>query len=1074
MSTVATSVRRLRSLSGDTVALLLLGLLAFVMVVLVHSGRLYIDTRPDLYLDPGALIRESLSTWVPGTGLGTTNYDNGYLPTAALLWVFQGVGLPPWLSMRLWRFLLVAVAALGARALLVDLTARREPAGPVARVTVAVLYAINPYVVVGAATTPVMLPFALLPWLLIALRRSFARWWHGAALVGLVFFAMGGLNAGVVPAFMLLAVPLVALDAVGREGQPRRNVLRGVLASAGACAVVSAYWIVATLAALGTANAVAAATEDPRAVAAVSSYAEVLRGLGSWLVYGGDVLGPYRPGFVSYLDNPVTVVASFTLPVLAMVGAWLSRRRLRGLATALTVTGLVLMVGGHPPDDPSPFGSALLWGFDHVPGLIAFRTTSKAGALAMLGMAVLGALAADAAWPRIARQWRPWLVATTALAVALSVTPVWLGRLFPGVLEVPDYWRVASADLDTRGDDGRILALPAETNALYRWRPRGVDDFAQVLIDRPVVYNRSFPDGPADAWNSLAGVNGALQQDPVPARLLSTYSKYVGVSDLLVRNDMLWELMGAPRPAQLVSVVDHDPGLDASALYGRSGDNTLGPKNRDRDEGTLAPLMRYSVRNSSGPVRLFPVGGQLLVAGDNAALASAVWSGLVDGDRPFRLLADMDDDEVTQALDDGARVLLTDTNRRHAANDHRLDVSGPLLGPDQDHDGLRALGDQSEQTVAEYDGIASVSATASGSVFGPAPTGRPFLAVDGDDSTAWQFGDFGTGVGNSITVDFGRPRTVSRIELERPGGKGARIGTVDVEAGGRTKTVSFGVQRSVTVTFPEPVSAASVTVTVDRVDGHGANQIGLSEIRVPGLKAREFARLPELPDSVDVPVDVLLGPSTLEHESTLDRLFSLPAAATYRLRAQVTGVATARPWRTCRPLLRVDGHAVTAKAAGPMQDDTLTLRGCGEVSLAAGAHRLQKAVPAVVARVYLRDTSVAAGPTTRLAEPEWQGDNTSYRVETPASTSDRYLVVAQGWDPRWHATIDGKNAGEPVQLNGFALAWRIPAGDAHTVELTFQPQARYRIALWLSLLCVVGCGALALLGVRRRRPEVTP
>jgi hypothetical protein len=286
--------------------------------------------------------------------------------------------------------------------------------------------------------------------------------------------------------------------------------------------------------------------------------------------------------------------------------------------------------------------------------------------------------------------------------------------------------------------------------------------------------------------------------------------------------------------------------------------------------------------------------------------------------------------------------------------------------------------------------------------------------------------------------------------------------------------VSFGLKNSVAVSFPEPVAATSLTVTVDRVDGSGLNQVGLSEIRVPGLRARESARLPTLPDSVTGPVDVLLSPSALERESTLNRVFDLPAAATYRLRAQVTGVGPYRHWRKCRPLLRVDGVAVRAKAVGASPDSTLTLQGCAELRLAAGDHRLQKAVRGVVDRVYLRDSRSATTPTDRLREPAWSGGDSSYEVRTAASTTDQLLVVAQGWDPRWRATIDGEDAGPPVPLNGFALGWRIPAGDGHTVELSFQPQSRYRIALGLSLLGVVGCGALALFGVRRRRPEVAP
>jgi len=1067
--------RRTVSLRRESVVLLVLGLLSFLVMVVFRPGVLFIDTRPDVYLDPGALFRESLETWVPGTGLGTTNYDNGYLPIAGFMWVLHALGLPPWLSMRLWRWLLVVVAGLGARKLLVDLTDGR--CGTAARLAVAVLFVVNPYVLVGAATTPIMLPYALLPWLLVAIRRSFVSWWWGAALTGLVFFAMGGLNAGVVPAFMLVAVPLVAVDAVRRGGAAWFPVIRGVVASAVACLLVSVYWVVATVTALGTATAVADATEDPRAVAAVSSYGEVLRGLGSWLMYGGDSLGPYRPGFVSYLDNPVTVVASYTLPAIAMLGAWLSRSRLRKLATALMVVGLVLMVGGNPPADPSPFGAALLWGFDHVPGLIAFRTTSKAGALAMLGMAILGALGADVAWARLSTAARGWTVSGVSLMVALSVSPVLIGQLYPGRLDVPDYWQTAAGDLDDRGDAGRVLALPVESNALYRWRPRGVDDFAPVLIGRPVVYTRSFPDGPAGAWNSLAGMNYGVGANPVPGRLLSTYSKYIGATDVLLRNDMLWELMDAPRPAQVVKVAEHDPGLTASALYGQPGENTvrsqsLGPVDAaDKEEAKLAPLMRYAVDGASGPVRLFPMSGQLLVAGDNALFPSAVWSRLLDGDTLFRLLPGLDDKELSDSIAAGARIVLTDTNRRHAANDHRLGVSGPLLTADQDATGIRALGDPSEQTVAVYDGIASVSASTSGSVFGPTPTGRPFFALDGDEDTAWTMGDFGTGLGQSITVDLAAPVELTDLTIDRQLTEGARIGAVEVTAGGQTARTTFAAgAESATVRFDGPVTADSVTVKVTRIDGNGQNQVGLREIHLPGVKAREWARMPRLPEQVQIPVDLLLAPSPLEHEETLNRIFTLPAATSYTVRAQLTGVQSPKQWEKCRPLLQVDHQVVRVRAEGEGVGSTITVTGCDVLSLSAGQHRLRKAVPAVINRLYLQAGDPAAHQP-KLPDPDWTSDGTSYRVQTLPAIEEQFLVLAEGWDPRWRATIDGQDAGPAMELNGYALGWRLPAGDGHTVVLEFEPQPHYLRALWLSLASVGGCLVLGLTGwvLRRRR-----
>jgi arabinofuranan 3-O-arabinosyltransferase len=88
----------------------------------------------------------------------------------------------------------------------------------------------------------------------------------------------------------------------------------------------------------------------------------------------------------------------------------------------------------------------------------------------------------------------------------------------------------------------------------------------------------------------------------------------------------------------------------------------------------------------------------------------------------------------------------------------------------------------------------------------------------------------------------------------------------------------------------------------------------------------------------------------------------------------------------------------------------------------------------------------------------------------PATTRSRLLVVAQGYDPRWRATAGGRDLGAPLEVNGYAIGWVLPAGSARDVHVWFAPQARYEVALGVSLVSVAG---LAVLGVvlawRRRR-----
>jgi arabinofuranan 3-O-arabinosyltransferase len=1048
-----------RWLTAERLVLICGAVLGFFVLVLHDAGTTYIDTRPDLYLDPGRLLRECLSAWVPGTGLGVPNYDVGYLPSAAVVWAVQALGVEPWLSMRIWRLLLLIVAGWGARRLVADLSTSTDAVGPVARTSAALLYAANPYVVVSAATTPVMLPYALLPWLLLASRRSFVSPWTGGAAVGLVVFVMGGMNAGVVTAYMLLAVPVVGLYAWRRQGLSGRSVFVGLLVSGTAALFASAYWVTASLISFGTASVVAGATESPTTIAATSSFAEVMRGLGGWLLYGSDQLGPFRPGFTSYLTNPAVIVATFTLPVLAMVGAGISRAPLRFLAAGLTILGVLLMVGAHPVGDPSPFGRLLRWGFESVPGLIAFRTTGKAGAIAVLGLTLLAAVGVEAAVRRATRPALALLAPPLVAVLGLSVIPAWTGDLLPGRLDVPSYWRVAAQDLDTRGGSQRVLFVPGETNAVYRWRPRGVDDPVIALTQRRAIYTRSFADGPSSAWNSLLGMSQAMLDVRVPTRLVSAYARYVGASDVVARNDMVWEVMGAPRPATVDAALEDDTGLEPSALYGDAGRNVADGVAARPEEAFLAPVVRYAVADPAGPVSIAPAEGHLVIAGDNAALPAAIWAGLLDGERPFRLLAHTTSESLEETLAADGHVVLTDTNRRRVANYRRLDVTGPLLPADVDAVQSAAIGSVDDQTVAVYRGLASVSASSSGSAFGPTPSGRPYLAFDGDPGTAWEFGDFGTAVGQQLSVRFEQPITTQEVTLRRPRSLGARVESVAVSLGGSTARATFVAGDVATARFGVAATGETLTLRIDSVAGSGINQVGISEVESADVETEELTRLPLLPATVGDPVSVLLTRSSAEREERIGRLFELPASSTYRVRAELSGILGDDRWRRCRVVAEVDGRPVSMRLARTPRDGVADAIGCGDLRLGEGEHVLIDDGPGRIERMLLTPrTSVHVQPTAAAVEaPEVRSVREGYEVAVEPSRSERFLVVTEAYDARWTARLDGRDLGPPEELNGYAMGWRLPADQGGRLEVRFGPQVYLDLALAVSGVALAAC-----------------
>src|SRR5436190_23063650 len=114
-------IRRLRILGYG-----LLAALAYVPILLTKTGRVVADTKTYLYLDPGRLLEHAVSMWDPNIGMGTVTHQNiGYLfPMGPYYWVLHLLGVPAWVSQRLWFGSILLAAGLGMLYLLRTLRVR--------------------------------------------------------------------------------------------------------------------------------------------------------------------------------------------------------------------------------------------------------------------------------------------------------------------------------------------------------------------------------------------------------------------------------------------------------------------------------------------------------------------------------------------------------------------------------------------------------------------------------------------------------------------------------------------------------------------------------------------------------------------------------------------------------------------------------------------------------------------------------------------------------------------------------------------------------------------------------------
>jgi arabinofuranan 3-O-arabinosyltransferase len=973
--------RRRRDLA-EPVAYGVLGLCVLAVLVLTDRGWFAPDTRPELYLAPGRALARSLAAWRPDPYLGQPNFDAGSAPAAAVVAVIRGLGVDAWLAVRLWRALLLGVAGWGAATLLRTVA---PEAGPAGRVAAATVYVANPYVVVAGATSPVLQPYALLPWLVVALAWSVRdrRSWRGPAAFALAFFACGGTNAGVVPAFMLLAVPCYLAYARLAGGVPWPAMVIPVLRCLGLALAVSLYWLVPALLASASGQAIAESTEKPSDVAAASSYAETLRLLGLWTLYGREGERLFLPGLAGYLTDPLVVAASFALPVAAAAGALVSRARARALGALLLALAVPVMVGLFPTTAPTPFARLLDAAFRHLPGAIAFRTTSKAGALAALGITVLVAAGVAELWRRGNGPGRAAALLAALAVLAVAVLPAWTGGLHLERYRIPGYWERAAADLNRPAGPGagRVLFLPGQVQADYRWGWQGPDDLNASLLARPSVVRATVPNGSPEQANFLAALDAPLAGDQPDAAALPAMARYLGVDEVLARNDVVGDTTGGGPPAALAAALAAQPNLRLTAAYGRPGEQVAA---RPGDPA-LPPLQRYTLADPRPVVRAEPAAGALLVDGDSFALPALARLGLLAGQPAYRLLGSLTPGAAAVALDDGARVVLTDSNRRRTWATRRTGASySPTLSADRPIDpaspALSLFGDPSAQTVTALSGAASVAATSSGSVFGPVPYGKPAFAFDGNPRTAWLTGDFGAGAGQSVSLRLARPQTVSTLVLRPLLGSPVQVAAVRVHLDGRTVTAAVPARPVVEVALP-PTTTSSLTVEISAVrGGPGLNPVGFWEIGVPGVRVAETAVLPgsfrRLAEGLDAagrmrlaaaPLDVVLARAAGatrglddDEERALDRRFWLPGTRAFALSGlagpgpdlaepALDRLLGASPEVTARSSSRAfDGLGVRASQAFDGNRDTAWIpagRGPGEwVEASFPARRLDQVV----------------------------------------------------------------------------------------------------------------------------------
>ncbi|HET6833670.1 MAG TPA: alpha-(1-_3)-arabinofuranosyltransferase family protein [Acidimicrobiales bacterium] len=911
---------------------LALAAVAYVPLLLTQPGWVSADTKTYLYLDPARLLGRAWSMWDPSVGTGTVTHQTiGYLwPIGPFYWLTDAVGIPDWVAQRLWWGTIVFAAGAGVAYLLRTLGWR----GP-GVVVATFVYALSPYLLtLVARLSIILLPFAGLPWLVAFTIRSVrTKGWRYPALFALTVATCGSVNAtalllvGLAPALWLVHAVWVAKEVTLRRAATA--VLRlGVLTIP-----VSAWWIAGLTVQATNGIEILRYTETARTVSLVSVSHEVLRSLGYWFFYGGDRLGPWIEPSVPYTQSPGLLALTYVLPIAGLAGAVVARWRHRAYFVVLAATGVAVATGAFPWEDGPlwPWQRAVKWFLQTDIGL-SMRSLPRAVPLVALGLAVLlgaGVTSVVRRWPR----WNRRVLIGGAAAAVLALPPLWLGEFVPQNLrrqDIPDYWQDAADHLEAGGRDTRVLVVPGSDFASYRWG-NTVDPILPGLVDRPSAQRELIPHGTPASANLLNAFDLRFQERTADPDSVAPIARLLRAGEVLVQSDLQYERYNTPRPRNFWDLMTSAPGLGEPDQFGPHESNITIPEVQLDDELAILTDPRLPDPPELGafpvidPVPIVSVhgpGNALLVAGDGAGLVDAAGAALIDGTELIRYSASLDEDEIAAALDEGAALLLTDSNRkrgerwttiRHTQGYTEAANEEPLV-TDMSDNRLPVFPDATNdtQTVAVYEGGIEARATSYGNRITFTPEERAAYAVDGDPDTAWRTAAFSDARGERLELTLTSPATtdhitllqamrdprnrfIESVRLRFDDGDAIDVDLTDQSRGEPGQVVSFTRR-----TF-EQLSLEILSDTAgDNVPRYGGfSSVGFAEVAI-GDDAAQLDEIIRLPndllgaagaDSMDHPLAISLNrlrqdptdTTRLDEERAIQRRFTLPSARSFAL-----------------------------------------------------------------------------------------------------------------------------------------------------------------------------------------------
>ncbi len=329
------------------------------------------------------------------------------------------------------------------------------------------------------------------------------------AIVGIAGYSLLGAGMGTNPPLVLVVVGAFVIALLAylwghqcwRRGAEGWRVVRATLVIGIVVIACHAFWILPMVNLIRhdlPTNAADLSQDWLAGVSANTSLANVCRLQGDWTWYDGWQ-EPYRPYAALYRTHWGLIGLSWLIPCLVLIGILCARNRHKFCFFLLTLLGLMLSMGQHPP-----MGTVYQWLTAHIPLFWTFRSPwYKFTLWTCMGYAVFIGLAASEIYERVRRiggRWRTIAAMSTVgglMAANLAYAfPVTLGKMYttaeerkflpPNYVRIPPHvWETARwvNEQFARGFF-RVLVLPESESWTYQW---GLGSPSPVLLPMSVA-----------------------------------------------------------------------------------------------------------------------------------------------------------------------------------------------------------------------------------------------------------------------------------------------------------------------------------------------------------------------------------------------------------------------------------------------------------------------------------------------------------------------------------------------------------------------------------------------------------